>query len=138
MGPDHLSILESGESGRAVNNQILDVDLCRVKAIPEYLEDIAIFLSTRAYLETYSTTQKHHMLVRVADYRLIVGKLYKLGLDRILKRCALDDKIQDILWEFHNGVAGGHVRGKATAQKVLQARLWWATLFKDSKAYDRY
>jgi hypothetical protein len=47
--PDHLSILESGESGRAFNDRLLDADLFLVEAIPEYLEDIPIFLSTRAY-----------------------------------------------------------------------------------------
>jgi hypothetical protein len=85
----------------------------------------------------YSATQKCHMVVRVADYQLIAGKLYKLGLDSILKRCVLDHERQDILWECHSGVAGGHVGGKATAQKFLQDGLWWATLFKDAKSYAR-
>jgi hypothetical protein len=49
----------------------------------------------------------------------------------------LDHERQDILWEFHSGVAGGHVGGKAMAQKVLQAGLWWETLFKDAKAHAR-
>jgi hypothetical protein len=77
------------------------------------------------------------MVVRAADYQLIAGQLYKLGLDNILRRCVLNHERQDILWECHNGVAGGHVGGKATAQKVLQAGLWWATLFKDAKEYAR-
>jgi transposase InsO family protein len=68
---------------------------------------------------------------------LIAGQLYKLGLDSILRRCVLDNERKGILWECHSGVAGGHVGGKATAHKVLQARLWWATLFKDAKAYAR-
>jgi hypothetical protein len=49
IGPDHLSILESGENGGAVDNHLPDVDLFQVEAIPEYLEDIAVFLSTGAY-----------------------------------------------------------------------------------------
>jgi hypothetical protein len=36
VGPDHLSRLESGESGGAVNDQLLDVDLFQVEAVPEY------------------------------------------------------------------------------------------------------
>jgi hypothetical protein len=56
MGPDHLSRLESGESGGVVNDQLPDADLFQVEAIPEYLEDIVVFLSTRSYLETYSAT----------------------------------------------------------------------------------
>jgi hypothetical protein len=61
------------------------------------------------------------MVVREADYQLIVGKLYKLGLDSILRRCVLDHERQDILWECHSGVAGGHVGGKATMQKDAKA-----------------
>jgi hypothetical protein len=77
------------------------------------------------------------MVVRETDYQLIAGKLYKLGLDSILRRCVLDQERQDILLECHNGVAGGHVGGKATTKKVLQVGLWWDTLFKDAKTYAR-
>jgi hypothetical protein len=77
------------------------------------------------------------MVVREADYQLIVGKLYKLGLDNILRICVLAHEIQDILWECHSGFVGRHVGGKATTQKVLQARLWWAMFFKDAKNYTR-
>jgi len=37
----------------------------------------------------------------------------------------------------HSGVAEGHIGGKATTQKVLQAGLLWETLFKDEKVYAR-
>ena len=75
------------------------------------------------------------MVVHATDYQLIVRQLYKLGLDNILRRCVLNHERQDILWECHNGFAGGHVGGKATAQKVLQVGLWWANLFKYDKEY---
>jgi hypothetical protein len=58
------------------------------------------------------------------DYELIARQLYKLGLDSILRRCVIYHERQNILWEFHSGFAGGHVRGKATAQKFLQDGLW--------------
>jgi hypothetical protein len=77
------------------------------------------------------------MVVRATHCQLIVVQLYKLGLENILRRCVLNHERQDILWECHSGVAGGHVGGKATAQKVLQVGLWWDTLFKDAKEYAR-
>ena len=77
------------------------------------------------------------MFFRAMDYQLIAGKLYKLGLDSILRRCVLDHERHDTLWECHNRVVGGHVGGKSTAQKVLQDGLWCETLFKDAKVYDR-
>jgi hypothetical protein len=112
---DHLSRLESGESGGAVDDQLRDLELFWVEAIPEYLEDIEVFLSIGASPETYSATQKCHMVVRAIDYQLIVGQLYKLGLDCIVKRCVLDHERKDILWEFQKRVAEGHVGGKTIA-----------------------
>jgi hypothetical protein len=60
------------------------------------------------------------VVVHAIDYQLIVGKIYKLGLDNILRRCVLNHKRKDILWECHNGVVGGDVGGKDTAYKILQ------------------
>jgi hypothetical protein len=69
--------------------------------------------------EGYSSNQKRYLVVRVADYQLIVGHMYKLGLDNILKRCVIDHAILDILWECHSGVVGGHVQGKETTQNII-------------------
>jgi len=92
MGPDHLYRLESEEIGGEVNDQLPDADLFWVEAIQEYLEDIAVFLSIGAYPETYSETQKLHMVFRSTDYQLIAGKLYKFCLYSILKRGVLDQE----------------------------------------------
>jgi hypothetical protein len=137
IGLDHLSRLESGESGRVGDDQLPDADLFWVETIRDYLEDIKFFVSIGACLKTHLATQKCHMVVREMEYQLITGQLYKLGQDSILRICVLDHETQDILWECHSGVAGGHVGGKATTQKVLQYGLWWATLFKDAKVYTR-
>jgi hypothetical protein len=85
----------------------------------------------------YFATQKRHLVVCASNYQLIAGQLYKLGLDGILRRCVLDHERPTILWECHCRVSGEHVRGEALAQKILQARLWWSTIFKDVKDYAR-
>jgi hypothetical protein len=46
VGPDHISILELGESGGEIDDQLPDANLFQVEAISKYLEDIAVFLST--------------------------------------------------------------------------------------------
>jgi len=68
VGPDHLSRLESGESGREVEDQLSNVDLFWIEAIRDYLEDIVVFLSTGTCPEMYSVTHKRHMVVRAIDY----------------------------------------------------------------------
>ena len=77
----------------------------RIEAIPGYLADIALFLSTDTFPEYYSATQKRHMVVRVAYYQLIAGQLHKLRLDSLLRRCVMDHVRLDVLWECHSGVA---------------------------------
>jgi hypothetical protein len=56
--PDHLSRLESGESGGAVDDQLPDADLLKVEAVPDYLSDIALLLQTGTFPEDYSATHK--------------------------------------------------------------------------------
>jgi hypothetical protein len=140
VGLEHFSRLESGETGEVVDDQILDVDIFHIEAIPYYLSDIALFLTTGTMSERYSATQKRHQVVHAVNYQLIVDQLYKLGLDSIFRHCVLHHEIPDILWECHSGVVGGHVGGKATSKNILQAGLWWNMVFKDDKecaqAYD--
>jgi hypothetical protein len=43
------------------------------------------------------------------------------------------------LKELHEGVAGGHVVVDITTNKILDARYWWPTLFKDiHELYKNY
>ena len=42
-----------------------------------------------------------------------------MGPDEILRRCVMEAEQPLILTESHEGLAGGHYAGKATAQKVL-------------------
>lgn len=135
MGPDHLSRLVFGESGDAIDDQLLDTNLLEIEAIPNYLTDILLFLTSGKVLDGYSTIQKKHLVTCATKYQLIVGQLHKLGLDIIPQWFVLDHEWLDILWEFHNGVVGGHGGGKDTTQKILQARLWWPTILNDSKEY---
>ena len=37
----------------------------------------------------------------------------------------------------HYGQAGGHFQSDTTAKKIQQSRLWWPTLYKDCKKFDR-
>jgi hypothetical protein len=74
-------------------------------------------------------------VVRVVDFSLIAGQLYKMGSDEILRRCVMEIERPLILTKAHEGITEGHYAGKATAQKVLRAGLWWPTLHRDAKEY---
>jgi len=68
-------------------------------------------------------------------YKLIAIQLYIKGKDDFLKRCVLPHEIGDILFQSHDGMEGGYIASELTMRNVLQARLWWPTLFKDAHKY---
>lgn len=61
--------------------------------------------------------------------------MYKMRPDEILQRYVPEFERSSILVDAHGGAAGRHYAGRATAQKILRAGLWWPTLHQDSKAY---
>jgi hypothetical protein len=58
VAPDHLSRLESRESGGGVDDQLPDANIFKVEAILDYLSDIDLFLSIGVFPEGYSDNSK--------------------------------------------------------------------------------
>jgi hypothetical protein len=83
---DHLFRITNGEESSSLEDNFPDVELFSVQIVDEYFADIIEFLSTRFSPKEYSTTQKKNLVVRDEKYQLIVGHLYKLGVDNILRR----------------------------------------------------
>jgi hypothetical protein len=81
----------------------------------------------------YTVMQKKQLVVCAADFQLIDGQLYKMGLDEILRRCVMEVERPLILAEVHEGITGGHYARKETMQKILRVGLWWPILHKDAK-----
>jgi hypothetical protein len=98
-------------------------------------------VETKSYLTTgqepndYTYTQHRQPVAYSANYRLIVGHMYKLGIDEILCRSTLHHERAMILYEAHEGITWGLNVGKAMVHKVLHMGLWWPLLFVDAKEY---
>jgi len=105
-----------------------------VRVTDGHFEDIIRFLTIGTALESYTVQQRKELVVHATDYFVIVGHLYKMGFNEVLRRYVPDFESSSILADSHGGVEGGHYAGRATAQKILRARLWWLTLHQDSKA----
>jgi hypothetical protein len=135
-GPDHLSRLEHGEEPTSLENALPDAQLLAIRKINNHFAKIVQFLSTGMATSEYTIPRKKKLVVRTADFSLIVGHLYKMGPDEILRKCVMEVERPLILVEAHEGIAEGHYVGKATAQKVLRAGLWWPTLHRDTKDYS--
>ena len=70
------------------------------------------FLSIGYAPEGLATNQKKILVVKYADYTLIVGHLYKLGTHEILRRCVFYYERPWVMSEAHDGVTRGHYAGK--------------------------
>ena len=57
-----------------------------VRVADDHFEDIIHFLTTGTVLQEYSVQQKKELVVRATDFSVIVGHLYKMGNDEILRR----------------------------------------------------
>jgi hypothetical protein len=61
-----------------------------IRKIDDHFTEIVQFLSTTMEPSEYTITQKKKLVVHVVDFSLIVGKLYKMGPDEILRRCVME------------------------------------------------
>jgi hypothetical protein len=118
-GPDHLSRLEHGEEPTSLEDTLPDTQLLAIRNIEYQFTDIVQFLSIEMAPREHTIPQKKQLVVCVVDFSLIVGQLYNMGPNEILRRCIMEVERPLILVESHEGIAGGHYAGKATSQKVL-------------------
>jgi hypothetical protein len=89
-GPDNLSRLEHGKEPTSLEDTLLDAQFLSIRKIDDHFTDIVQFLSTGMAPSEYTIPQKKQLVVHVADFSLIVGQLYKLGPDGILRICFME------------------------------------------------
>ena len=120
VGPDHLSHIESGEEPNNLEDNFPDAQLFVIDVVDKKFDAIIHLLNTCYTHEDYTTWKKKQLVVKAADYMLIVGQLYKLRIDEILRRCVSNHERKWVMAEVHLGVSGGHYAGKETVRKILQ------------------
>ena len=133
VGHDHLSRVTNGEEPTNLEGNFPNAKLFSVQVVDEYFIDIIKYLSKGIVPQEFIIAQKKNMVVRATDYQLVVGNLYKMGTENILRRCVLEHERPRILVEAHEEIVGGHYEGKVTIQKVLCVGLWWPTIHRDEK-----
>jgi hypothetical protein len=68
---------------------------------------------------------------------LVAEILFRRNFDGILLRCVDATKSQRLMEEFHEGIFGGHFTPTTTAHRIMRARYYWPTIFKDSYSMIR-
>ncbi|KAG7585690.1 Reverse transcriptase RNA-dependent DNA polymerase [Arabidopsis thaliana x Arabidopsis arenosa] len=84
------------------------------------------------YLDAY---QKKKFFRDINHYYWDEPYLYKKGTDGLFRRCIAEEEVQGVLEHCHGSAYGGHFATFKTVQKVLQAGLWWPSMFKDAHGF---
>lgn len=99
--------------------------------------DIIYYLKNGYALSHLDHTKKRDMRLKAKQYQLINDVLFRKNYDSVLLRCLEKTEAEKVLQELHDGPAGKHYAGDATAHKILRVGYYWPTLFKDSHSYVR-
>ena len=75
--------------------------------------------------------------LKAKQYQIIDNLLFREAYDFVQLRCLEKYEAQRVLQEINDGPAGGNFGGDTTAHKILHARYYWPTLFKNAHAYVR-
>lgn len=132
---DQLSRIKSGELAEGVNEDFPDAHLFRIAVLPAWYTSIGEYLSTSQFPREMPPGERRKLVLRSKVFQLINGLLYKMGPDQVLRRCVLEEEIQGVLREAHEGSARGHMGLDTTTRKVLLAGLWWLTLHNDAREW---
>src|ERR1051325_4488025 len=66
-----------------------------------------------------------------ARYIIMNNKLFKMGRAFPMLRCVLEDGVNLVMKEVHEGVCGNHLGGRSLASKILGVDYYWPTMLKD-------
>jgi hypothetical protein len=134
---DHLSRLSLEPGTSEINDDFPDTDLFSIGVVPTWYEHIAEFLSTQQLPEGLSKNERRKVRVNSTHFALISGKLYRKGVDGLLRRCLTYGEVPTILEACHDSACGGHFSGRLTAQKALRAGYFWPTMFVDAESHAK-
>ena len=136
---DHLSRIASADpiskDSSIINESFLDEQLFAVKSDTHWYADYVNFLASNVLPPDLQWQQTRKFLHDVKRYIWDEPFLFRQCADQIIRRCIPYSETADILHACHSSLYGGHFGTERTASKVLQARFFWPTLFKDAHQF---
>ncbi|KAJ9547271.1 hypothetical protein OSB04_019814 [Centaurea solstitialis] len=140
LAADHLSRLENPymDSGgiEVIRDKFPDEDLNMIKTIGEdpipWYADFANYLAAGVLVKGMTYQQKGKFFSDLKYYFWSKPYLFRIGPDRIHRRCVSGPAAWDILTNCQKGPTGGHFGANLTARKVLESEFYWPTIFKDA------
>jgi hypothetical protein len=78
--------------------------------------------------------ERRELKTKSNQYVFIVNVLFRRNYDGMLLRCVDEKRDQELMQEFHGGICGGHFAPTTMAHKIIRAKFYWSSVFKDSYA----
>jgi hypothetical protein len=103
----------------------------------EWYKDIIFYLRSGKFPVTMNPKERRTLKMKENQYLMIADILFKRNFDGISLRCVYENKSQEIIREFHEGICGGHFVPTATAHKIIREGFYWPSIFRDSYATIR-
>ncbi|KAH9670241.1 Ribonuclease H [Citrus sinensis] len=133
---DHLSRLhfDTITEPLPLNESFPDEQLMSVEVLPWYA-DIINYLVTGKLPEHWTKQDKAKFFAEIKNFFWDDPYLFKYCADQIVRRCAPESEIQNILSFCHEQACGDHFGAKKTATKVLQCGFYWPSIFRDAYTF---
>ena len=96
-----------------------------------WYKEIVEYLLTLSCPPSCDKVKYRTLRMRSQKYIVANGRLYWRDPSGILLLCLIEDEVENIMAEFHEGICGGHYSWRATAHKILKAGFFWPKLFGD-------
>lgn len=135
---DHLSRLEIEGKREEVEvdmDNFPDEYLLRVTENYPWYSNIVNYLVSRITPEESSWREKKKLISESKFYFWDEPYLFKIGVDKIWRRCVPEVEQESILQKCHSSEYGGHLRGEKTAFRILQSGFYWPSLFNDAREF---
>lgn len=132
---DHLSRISEKLGTEEIEDDLPDANLFSITVTPTWDTSIFEFLSTQKFPEHLDANGRRKVRVNSRHFAIIANRLYRRGIDGVLRRCVSEPETSKILVACHDGTCGGHFSGRLTAQKILRAGYFWPTMFRDAHRY---
>ena len=129
---DHLSRLSESMGTVDIEDELPDANLFSIAVVPTWDTYISEFLSTQKLPDHLDANERRKIRVNSRHYAIIADRLYRRGVDGVLRRCVSEPEASRIVIACHDGTCGGHFSGRLTAQKILRAGYFWPTMFADA------
>jgi hypothetical protein len=109
-------------------------EVCSVDQSPSWMSPIFAYLKD----DILPADRKEADRIRRIAPRYWVskeGNLYRRSFTGLYLRCVHPDTVQNLLWEIHEGVCGGHTGGRSLAHRAIGQGYWWLYMQKDAAQY---